>query len=102
MVENGRNRVAVTTESAQARVLQVALSLSPGGTERLVIELVKRSRHDVPMAVCCLDARGAWGDALADESIQVDALGRQPGFHPLLAGKLAAAARHHRANVIHA
>ena len=38
------------------RVLQVVLSLSPGGTERLVIELSRRLHAESGMAV----ALGAW------------------------------------------
>lgn len=84
------------------RVLQVVLSLAPGGTERLVIELVRRSRASAPMAVCCLDVMGRWGEELRTEGIEVHALGRTPGFHPSLAGRIAAAATAHRATVIHA
>jgi hypothetical protein len=36
-------------------VLQVVLSLNPGGTERLVVEIIKRLRSELPMAVCCLE-----------------------------------------------
>jgi glycosyltransferase involved in cell wall biosynthesis len=87
---------------APPRVLQVVLSLHPGGTERLVVDLVTRL-HDVsPMAVCCLDDRGRWGEDLAARGIGVTALGRAPGFHPLLARRVAGAARAHGATVVHA
>ena len=36
-------------------VLQVVLTLNPGGTERLVLELVKRLAGQSRQAVCCLD-----------------------------------------------
>lgn len=87
---------------SEARVLQVVLGLTPGGTERLVLELVRRLRATSPMAVCCLDARGAWGEELAREGIEVTALARQKGFHPSLGRHIAEAARRHRASVIHA
>lgn len=85
-----------------ARVLQVVLSLNPGGTERLVVELATRLHPRIPMAVCCLDAPGAWASLLTDRGIQVEALGRQPGFRPSLGLAVQRAAARHRATVIHA
>jgi glycosyltransferase involved in cell wall biosynthesis len=84
------------------RVLQVVLSLAPGGTERLVIELATRLHDTMPMAICCLDQEGAWAAEVRDKGIAVHALGRQPGFHPRLGGAIHAIAREHRATVIHA
>jgi glycosyltransferase involved in cell wall biosynthesis len=84
------------------RVLQVVLSLDPGGTERLVLELVRRLHPAIPMAVCCLDEAGAWAGDLRTEGIVVTALNRQPGFHPSLGRGIAQAARRHRATIIHA
>jgi len=82
-------------------VLQVVLTLNPGGTERLVLELVKRLAGQSRQAVCCLDEAGTWGDALRTEGTPVTVLGRQPGFHPSLARRLAAAAREVEADVLH-
>ena len=87
---------------AGVRVLQVALSLNPGGTERLILDLVTRLHGDMPMAVCCLDEAGAWASELEGRKIPVTALKRQPGFRPSLAWAIARAARDHRATVIHA
>ena len=84
------------------RVLQVVLSLHPGGTERLVLELVRRLHGEMPMAVCCLDEAGAWARDLEAEGIQVTALGRRPGFQPSLGRAVAGVALRHRATVIHA
>ncbi|MCC7009080.1 MAG: glycosyltransferase [Acidobacteria bacterium] len=56
----------------------------------------------MPAAVCCLDEPGAWAQRLVDRGIVVTALGRAPGFHPLLGRKVAAAARMHGATVVHA
>lgn len=86
----------------QPRVLQVVLSLSPGGTERLVLDLVRRLNGQMPMAVCCLDELGAWGRDLTAEGISVTALRRTPGFHPGLGRGVAQAAKAHGATVIHA
>jgi L-malate glycosyltransferase len=77
------------------------LSLNPGGTERLVVEIIRRCHSEMPMAVCCLDEEGTWGKALKDEGVQVRALNRIPGFHPLLGRDIERMAEAHQANVIH-
>jgi L-malate glycosyltransferase len=82
-------------------VLQVVLSLNPGGTERLVVELVKRLCAELPMAVCCLDDEGTWGAGLRKDNIEVTSLGRREGFRPGLGHEIARAAARHRARVIH-
>jgi len=84
------------------RVLQVALSLNPGGTERLVVQLATRLHRDVPTAVVCLDEPGAWAGEIEAAGISIQALGRTPGFHPSLGRRIARAAAAHRATVIHA
>jgi glycosyltransferase involved in cell wall biosynthesis len=84
------------------RILQVVLSLSPGGTERLIIELASRLHGTHPTTVCCLDGPGAWAGELKTRNIDVRALQREPGFHPALARAISTAAREHRATVIHA
>lgn len=83
------------------RVLQVVLRLDPGGTERLVIEIVRRLHERVPMAVCCLEEPGAWADRISALGVTVTALSRPPGFHPGLSRRLAAVARAMDANVLH-
>jgi len=85
----------------EPRVLQVVLSLNPGGTERLVVEIATRLHPVTPMAVCCLDEEGAWAAELADHGIQVTALRRQGGFRPGLGRGIADAARQHQADVLH-
>jgi glycosyltransferase involved in cell wall biosynthesis len=84
-----------------SRVLQVVLSLDPGGTERLVIELVRRLHREIPMAVCCIDGPGAWAKGLIEDGLAVTALERRPGFQPSLGGRLAEVAWRHRASVLH-
>ena len=71
------------------KILQVVLSLNPGGTERLVVELVKRLRAELPMAVCCLDEDGSWGERLRREDVGVTALTRRDGFQPQLGRAIA-------------
>ncbi len=83
------------------RVLQVVLSLGAGGTERLVIEIVRRLRQDMPMAVCCLDQEGSWGHALKGEGLDVVALERTAGFRPSLGVRIGEVAARHGVNVVH-
>ena len=83
------------------QVMQVVLSLSPGGTERLVIELSKRLHGAHGMHVCCLDAPGAWADELTALGISVTALGRRPGFSPAVGRQIARTAAMHGATVLH-
>lgn len=82
-------------------VLQVVLRLDPGGTERLVVEIVRRLHQRVPMAVCCLDAAGAWADRITALGVPLTVLDRRDGFHPGLARDLADCARAAGASVLH-
>ena len=82
------------------RVLHVVLSLRPGGAERLVIELCRRTAGVFESAVCCLDEPGRWAAELPD-SVHVLALRRRPGFRPALARQIAEAAGHTGAIVLH-
>jgi L-malate glycosyltransferase len=86
----------------QPRVLQVVLSLNPGGTERLVVELARRLQDRAPAMVCCLDNAGAWARELEPHGIEVVALERGSGFRPMLGRRVADLARRHDATVIHA
>ena len=92
---------AAPTRRPVVRVLQVVLSLHPGGTERLVVELARRLAGRATTMVCCLDEAGTWGEELATSGVPVVALGRRPGFRPRLGLRIAAAAAAHRADVIH-
>jgi len=89
------------TAGQPPKVLQVVLSLNPGGTERLVVELVRRLRPELPMAVCCLDEEGSWGEGLRREDVGVTALRRRAGFQPALGRAIARIAAQHRARVVH-
>ena len=90
-----------SSESGVRGVLHVVLSLNPGGTERLVIEIVRRTAGQFPTAVCCLDEPGAWAAELDALSIPVASLGRRPGFHPSLGKRVAEVVRRHGATVLH-
>lgn len=88
--------------SKPTRVLQVVLSLNPGGTERLVLDLVTQLHDEIPMSVCCLDEEGAWAGQLRDRGVHVSSLRRIPGFQPKLGSDIHALARRHQATTIHA
>jgi glycosyltransferase involved in cell wall biosynthesis len=86
----------------RTRVLQLVLSLSPGGTERLVIEICRRLADRVDSSVICLDEPGAWAHELEAAGVDVLALGRRPGFQPSLARQIARVIKARRIEVIHA
>jgi glycosyltransferase involved in cell wall biosynthesis len=83
------------------RVMQLVLSLSPGGTERLVIEIVRALSQQIESIVCCLDQPGAWAEELADMAVPVISLSREPGFHPALALRLARILKERDIDIIH-
>lgn len=82
-------------------VLQLAIALAPGGTERLIVETVRRLRNRHRMTVCCLDAPGAWGEDLQREGVSVQTLSRRPGFRPQLGREIARIVEAAGAQVVH-
>ena len=86
---------------SKPRVMQLVLTLSPGGTERLVLELCRRLANDVDTVVCCLDEPGEWAAEVTQLNIPVISLARQPGFHPSLSVRLGEALTAHRIEVVH-
>ena len=83
------------------RVLQLVLSLSPGGTERLVIDLCQQLSDRVDSTVVCLDHKGAWAAELEAGGVPVIALQRQPGFQPALARTIARLIKANGIDVVH-
>jgi glycosyltransferase involved in cell wall biosynthesis len=81
--------------------MQLVLSLSPGGTERLVLELCRRLANDVDTIVCCLDEPGEWASEVARLNVPVFSLARRPGFHPSLSVRLREILKTHRIEVVH-
>jgi glycosyltransferase involved in cell wall biosynthesis len=75
--------------NSRPHVLQVVLSLAPGGTERLVMELCRRIAPAFRATVCCLDDEGAWATDLRNEGVEVIALRRTPGFRPEVGRRIA-------------
>jgi glycosyltransferase involved in cell wall biosynthesis len=82
-------------------ILQVVLSLSPGGAERLAIEMSKHIAARGRVSVCCLDEPGAWAAELEGQGIPIVALGRKPGFKPSIATRIGEVARRMDAAVLH-
>jgi glycosyltransferase involved in cell wall biosynthesis len=82
-------------------VVHVVLSLWPGGTEQLVVEICKRTSEHFRPVVCCLDEPGSWGEDLARRGIEVVALRRRPGFQPSLGYQIARLAAQRGAAVLH-
>src|SRR5688572_14097596 len=81
--------------------MQLVLSLSPGGTERLVIEIIRALRARIDFVVCCLDEPGSWAHEVEALQVPVVALARRPGFHPSLALNLARLMKAHQIDVVH-
>lgn len=81
--------------------MQLVLTLSPGGTERLVIEICRQLNDRVDSTVVCLDEPGAWADELEASGIPVIALRRQPGFRPSLSRSIARLIQANRIDVVH-
>jgi glycosyltransferase involved in cell wall biosynthesis len=83
------------------RVLQVVLSLTPGGTEHLVVEICRRLAPEFGVAVCCLDNEGEWAADLQARGVEVKALRRRPGFRPQVGRAIAQFATERQIDVLH-
>jgi glycosyltransferase involved in cell wall biosynthesis len=81
--------------------MHVVLTLAPGGTERLVIDLARLLAPQVDSVVCCLDEPGDWAQELTSEGVPVVALRRKAGFHPALGNRIARLAEEHGTDVLH-
>jgi glycosyltransferase involved in cell wall biosynthesis len=100
-VETIVDRPRSVAATRRRSVLHLVLSLDPGGTEQLVIEMCRRVRPDITPVVCCLDNAGSWAPKLTSDRIPVVALHRRPGFRPSLGLQVARLAAEHGATVIH-
>ena len=81
--------------------MQLVLTLSPGGSERLVVEICRHLFHSAALIVCCLDERGAWAEEIAQLGVPVVALERGPGFRPTLGVRIARIMSEHKVDVVH-
>jgi glycosyltransferase involved in cell wall biosynthesis len=83
------------------RVMQVVLSLTPGGTEHLVVQICKRLPPEYGTTVCCLDGEGEWAADLQARGIEVRALRRRSGFRPQVGRAIAQFAAERDIDVLH-
>lgn len=85
-------------------VLQLVLSLSIGGTEKVVYDLVRRMKNaDIRTIVCCLDEIGEFGEMLRDaDGIPVHRLNRKPGLDFPLFSRIAQQIRKYEVDILHA
>ena len=90
-----------TTQGRRLRVMHVVLTLAPGGTERLVIDLARLLAPQVDSVVCCLDEPGEWAGELTSVGVPVVALRRTAGFRPSLGRRIAHLAAEHSTDVLH-
>jgi glycosyltransferase involved in cell wall biosynthesis len=86
---------------ARPHVMQVVLSLVPGGTEGLVVDICRRIVPEFAVTVCCLDDEGPWADRIRSIGIDVVALKRSPGFRPELGRRIAELADERGVDVLH-
>jgi glycosyltransferase involved in cell wall biosynthesis len=85
------------------KVLFLVHGLPVGGTERVVVDLVRWLRpRGVEAAVGCLDEVGTLGEGLREDGVPVVPLGRRPGFDRALGRRIAGLALDQRADLIHA
>ena len=86
----------------EARILQVVLSLTPGGTEHLVVEICRRlAASSFDVAVCCLDDEGEWATDVRAQGVEVVALHRRKGFRPDLGRRIARLAAERGTDLLH-
>lgn len=83
------------------RIMHVVLSLSPGGTEHLVVEMCRRLPPRFDVSVCCLDDEGAWARGVRSRGVEVIALHRPPGFRPHVGREIARLAAERSVSVLH-
>jgi glycosyltransferase involved in cell wall biosynthesis len=96
-------RLAFLPFVRKMRVMQIALSLAPGGTERLVVEIVRfLHSRSIDSVVCCLDTEGAWAEEVRALDVPVLALQRRSGFRPGLGRAIARLAARYDVDVVHA
>ena len=83
------------------RILHTVYSLDPGGMENGIVNVANRlDPGRFRVAVCCLERRGAFADRLPS-SVEVSAIGRQPGFSLAIVRALRREIARLRPDVIH-
>lgn len=82
-------------------VAHVVLSLEPGGTEKLVLDLAARCSRSSATRVFCLDRAGDWASELTSTDVPVHVVGRRPGLDWGVAWRLRRLSAAHRVDVLH-
>ena len=83
-------------------IMQVVLSLSYGGLERLTLQLSDRlNKEKYRVSICCLDCEGELAAEGRLKGINILAFGRKPGFDMLLPFKLAALMIKQSIDIVH-
>jgi L-malate glycosyltransferase len=82
-------------------LVQVVLSLTPGGTERLVIDMARALSQEANVSVICLDEAGEWAPQLTEFGVSYEVLGRKPGFDWSLILKIRRILRRIKNPVVH-
>ncbi len=88
--------------AARPSIVYVALTLNPGGTERLAVDMARAFRHEFDVSVVCIDEPGAWATGLRAIGIPVHCVWRQPGLDLNVAARLARLFRQFKPDLVHA
>ena len=84
------------------RVTHVVLSLDCGGLERIVLDLARSGPGlGQEVSVICLERLGTLAPQVEGAGSRVVALGKRPGLDPETTGRVAAALRYLRPDVVH-
>jgi len=93
----------MTRPRRPVHVLQVVHSLTIGGTERVVHDLVRHFNDDeFRTTVGCLDGLGEFGEDLRAAGVAVHLLGRRPGVDLRVVGRLSRLCRATGVDIVHA
>ena len=87
---------------AKSTIGYVVISLNPGGTERLVLEMALFFSERFNIVVFCLDEPGAWAKNLRQAGIPVHCLWRQPGLDLSVSFHLAKLFKKWNISLVHA
>ena len=97
-----RHTGAARAGTQALRVGFVVHVLGVAGAEALVAATIRGLGPRIEPTVLCLDGIGQIGEELLAEGIVVEALDRKPGLDWALVGRIGAAIRRHRLEVVHA
>ena len=83
------------------RVMQVVLSLAPGGLERMVVNLVNHASAEFQFGVCCLEEAGEFAPLVTRPATPVVAFGKRPGLDWRLPWRIARLVRREKIQLLH-